>query len=193
MSCCVFAPAQTVQFFLAWTKPTHLCFQPSVPFLPSQKNHCGRRNDSHISFFSFVVVKVLPAPLTPAQKHKLSPQSRHGRMNSVILSFEVELKFSALFHAPQNEPWLNLNTFLNLRLITYYKTHYLHLTSAQRCGLWSSSGYLWLLDHRCGNFLIQNIYLKSKLRKNEIITFRRWVKTWQRVCGCELGGHTMTS
>lgn len=97
-------------------------------------------------------------------------------MTSVILPFEVELKLTALFCASQNEPWLYLNTFLNLRLITYYRTHYLHLTSASRCRLRSFSGHLWtslahfLLLRKTLHFFCSAFYSSSE--------------TWLYVCMC---------
>lgn len=107
--------------------------------------------DAHLSVSSFVAVKVLLARLTFAPWHRALPPLRHGRTSSVIPSFEVEVKLTALFHAPLSELWLYLNTFLNLGLITYYRTHYLHLTSAWRCELGFLRGCVEFLGQRCDN------------------------------------------
>ncbi len=58
-------------------KPNDPSFPPSQYAFPSitAKALYGQHNDSHISFFSFVVVKVLPARLTSAHQHKLSSAS----------------------------------------------------------------------------------------------------------------------
>lgn len=102
----------------------------------------------------------------------------------------MELKLTALFHAPQNEPWLNLNTFLNLGLITYYKTHYLHLTSASSCGLWSFSGCLELLGQRCDSFTSIIVTLREMLTQVALVTHTLKscsVRTLHTECVCADG------
>lgn len=120
-----------------------------LPRVPSPPPLSSQRRDAHLSVSSFVAVKVLLARLTLAPWHRALPPPRHGRTSSVILPFEAELKLAALFHAPLSELWLYLNTFLNLGLIAYYRTHYLHLTSAWRCELGFLSSCMEFLGQKC--------------------------------------------